>query len=50
MHFTYNAEKPEEKSAPEFIKAPKEVEVREHENAKFIVKVTGQPKPTGKPN
>ncbi|GFO38540.1 titin, partial [Plakobranchus ocellatus] len=40
-------EKPEDKAeAPEFIKVPEKVTVREHDNAKFLVKVIGQPKPT----
>ncbi|RUS90390.1 hypothetical protein EGW08_001885 [Elysia chlorotica] len=40
-------EKPQEKAeAPEFIKVPEKVTVREHDNAKFLVKVIGQPKPT----
>ncbi|XP_012945307.1 myopalladin, partial [Aplysia californica] len=38
-------EKPEEKSPPEFIKVPDKVTAREHDNAKFIVKVIGEPKP-----
>jgi hypothetical protein len=42
------AEVPEEKgAAPEFIKVPKEVVAREHDTAKFLVKVIGSPKPTG---
>lgn len=33
--------------APEFIKVPEKVTVREHDSAKFLVKVIGQPKPKG---
>ena len=48
MIITSSTEKPEEKAeAPEFIKVPEKVTVREHDNAKFLVKVIGQPKPTG---
>ncbi|GFS00818.1 titin [Elysia marginata] len=40
-------EKPQEKNeAPEFIKVPEKVTAREHDNAKFLVKVIGQPKPS----
>ncbi len=42
------SEEPEEKLfPPEFIKVPENVTVREHDQAKFIVKVIGMPKPTG---
>lgn len=41
-------EKPEEKGiAPEFIKVPEKLTVREHDTAKFLVKVIGEPKPEG---
>lgn len=37
----------EKAMAPEFIKVPEKVTAREHESAKFLVKVIGEPKPSG---
>lgn len=46
--FFLPTEEPKEKfSAPEFIKVPEKITAREHDNAKFLVKVIGQPKPDG---
>lgn len=40
----------EEDRPPQFIKVPDNVTVREKDNAEFVVRVDGSPRPTGKLN